>query len=94
MEKKRVLAFGIALILFAMIVGVAFAEGNDEYEYTVSVLYYVTNPVTKKQETKEVTYTLWAASASEAQQVATARCEREKGQTASCGAAIATGKKR
>jgi hypothetical protein len=93
MNRKRFLVLGIALILTAMIVGVAFAD-NDEYEYTVTVYYNVVNNITKKTELKSVTYTFWAASAAEAQQVATARCEREYGQVASCGGAIATGRKR
>jgi hypothetical protein len=92
MKNKRVLVLGIALVLVAMVVGVAFAEGNDEYEYTVTVLYNVATNGRIQQ--KEVKYTLWASSASEAGQMALARCEREKGNAASCGAPIATGRSR
>jgi hypothetical protein len=93
MRNKRVLVLGIALILTAMIVGVAFAEGNEEYEYTISVVYNETLSGGRTVQ-KTVTYTLWASSAYEAGQMALARCEREKGNAASCGAPIATGKKR
>jgi hypothetical protein len=89
MKDRRLLVLGIALVLTAMIVGVAFAEGNEEYEYTVTVYYSLPNGTLKS-----VTYTFWAASASEAQEVATARCTREFGNTASCGGAIATGRSR
>jgi hypothetical protein len=93
MGNKRVLVLGITLILTAMIVGVAFAEGNDEYEYTISVVY---NEIQSGGRTvqKTVTYTLWASSAYEAGQMALEHCEREKGNAASCGAPIATGRKR
>jgi phosphate/sulfate permease len=92
MENKRVWVLSIALILTAMIVGVAFAEGNDEYEYTISVVYNVS--VGGRTVQKTVEYTVWASSAYEAGQMALARCEREKGNAASCGAPIATGRKR
>ncbi|MDR0557661.1 MAG: hypothetical protein LBG43_07345 [Treponema sp.] len=90
MRDKRVLVFGIALILIAMIVGAAFAEGNDEY--TVSVVY--NEKINAKIVQKTVTYTLWASSAQEAGKMALERCEREKGNAASCGAPIATGRKK
>jgi hypothetical protein len=92
MKNKQKLALGIAIVLVAMIVGVAFAEGNDEYEYTVTVLYNV--ETNGRAQQKEVKYTLWASSASEAGQMALVRREREKGNAASCGAPIATGRSR
>ena len=105
MGNKRVLALGIALMLTAIIVGSAFAEEaqkEKEYEYTVSVLYRVStgrnNDGTKAYDYSkppmEVKYTLWASSPSEATKVATERCQYEKGNTVSCGGAIATGRSR
>ena len=88
MKSKRILVLGIALLLTVMVVGVAFAQ--KEYEYTVTVYY--TDKVSGGL--REVTYTLWASSAEQATQMATARCEREKGDAASCGGAIATGRTR
>ena len=95
MNNKRLLVLGIALILTAMIVGVAFAD-NDEYEYTVEVYYNerVGTTIPAKYVLKSVKYTFWAASASEAIAIATDRCTREYGEVASCGGAIPTGRKR
>jgi hypothetical protein len=88
MKNKKILVLGIALILTAMIVGVAFSEEQQEHEYTVEVMYRTSGNLHK------VTYTIWASSNDEAQKIATERCAYEKGEVASCGAAIATGRAR
>ena len=91
MEKKNLLVLAIVLFLASMVVGVAFAEdGHQEYEYKVEV-YYTDKP---SGTLKSAVYTLWASSADEATKMATARCDRQYGNVASCGGAIATGRSR
>jgi hypothetical protein len=92
MKNKRLLVLGIALILVAMMVGVAFAE--DEYEWTVEVYYNVSKTSSGKTTTTldKAVYKVWAATAAEAREIAKSLCEREKGEVASCGQPNATGR--
>jgi hypothetical protein len=83
--NKKIVAISVLLLMMLAVTTSVFAE-DTEYEYTVTVYYSTTAGL------KSVTYTFWAASASEAQKVATDRCTREFGPVASCGGAIATGR--
>jgi len=71
-----------------MLVDKSILSEDEEYEYTVEVAYK------SGGNQKTVTYTIWAKSAEEAGKVAVERCKHEKGEVASCGAPIATGRKR
>jgi hypothetical protein len=91
MKNKRVLVLGIALLMLtAMVAGVAFAEEQQEYEWTVTVSYK-----TKGGKIGKETYTLWAVSSRDAEAKAQAKCEYEKdANVISCGVPIATGRNR
>jgi len=76
----------------AMVTGVVFAE-DTEYEYTVVVNYrYGTSSTILSK-----TYTVWASSAADAREQATAMCEWEfgsNGSVVSCGVPQVTGRRR
>jgi hypothetical protein len=95
MKNKRIFAFGIVLVLLAMVAGIAFAV--IEHEYYVTVYYYdkgmTGNIDTSKLLSKEYG-PIWAASAAEAQKQAEDLCKRERGEVASCGNPITTGRDR
>ncbi|MCL2196111.1 MAG: hypothetical protein FWB77_00695 [Treponema sp.] len=92
MNKKGIFVLGIAMILMAMVSGMAFAEEDTEYEYTITVQYRNS----RTNQTGSKTYTLWAASAAEAAEQAKQLCEWDFGTNSaiSCGIPRVTGRKR
>ncbi|MDR1421227.1 MAG: hypothetical protein LBI86_12710 [Treponema sp.] len=95
MRNKKILFLGLALVLLAMVAGVAFAV--VEHEYYVTVYYYEKDNYNKAITSKLLSREFgpfWAVSAAEAQKQAQDLCTREYGEVASCGNPRVSGRDR
>jgi predicted adenine nucleotide alpha hydrolase (AANH) superfamily ATPase len=86
--KNKIVAISILMLMMCAMAASVFAEQPTEYEYKVTVYYKTSNG------NKPIEYTIWAASAREAEDKAVELCKYDKGETVSCGGARTTGKSR
>ena len=90
--NKRIVAISILLLMMCAMAASVFAA--TEYEYKVDVWYYATRADKLNGKLTKYTYTVYATSAREAEELAQKYCTQDFGEVASCGQPRATGRTR